>query len=391
MRDIRPHGADGSVSEHSIDVVHEVSQRDYYEVLGIPRDVDAGTMKKAYRKLALENHPDRNPDPEAAARFKEAAEAYSVLSDPEKRARYDVGGHAAVAGRGFDPAAFSEFGDIFGVLRDVFGVDIGSGSRHARPQRGDDLLFELALPFEAAALGVEQELRVPRMGSCEDCGGAGSEAGTGRKKCQECNGAGQVVFRQGFFSMARTCGRCRGEGSVFENPCKACRGAGRMPLERKLKIRVPAGIAEGQRIRVQGEGEPGMLGGPPGDLYVQVSVEKHDLFWREGFDLHLRLPVSFAQVALGASVEVPTLEGVTQLEIPAGTEAGDVIRVKGKGIKRLGATGRGDLLVHVRVRTPKRLSDKQAALLRKYADAVDESYDIREEKSLFDRVKDLLG
>ena len=368
-----------------------VSQRDYYEVLGVAKDVDASSLKKAYRKLAVELHPDRNDDPQATVAFKEATEAYGVLSDPEKRARYDVGGHAAVAGRGFDPSQFGDFGDLFGVFRDIFGADFGFGPRQARPQRGDDLLLELVLPFEDAALGIEKELRVPRMGACEPCGGNGAKPGTGRKSCTECGGSGQVVFRQGFFSMARSCGRCGGEGSVLESPCESCRGAGRVPVERKLKIRVPAGIGDGQRIRVQSEGEPGRLGGPAGDLYVQVRVEKHDVFWREGFHLHLRLPLSFPQVALGAHVEVPTLEGMTGLEIPAGTEAGEVIRVKGKGIRKLGASGRGDLLVHVRVRTPKRLSDKQKDMLRKYQDAVDESYDVREEKGLLDRVKDLFG
>jgi molecular chaperone DnaJ len=367
-----------------------LSQRDYYEVLGVARDVDAVTLKKTYRKLAVEYHPDRNPDAEASARFKEATEAYSVLSDPEKRARYDVGGHAAVAGRGFDPNAFTDFGDLFGVFRDLFGADFGG--RRSRAQRGDDLLYELVLSFEDAALGIEKELRVPRMGSCETCSGSGAEEGTGRKPCLECAGAGQVVFRQGFFSMARTCGRCSGQGSLLESPCKTCRGAGKLPVERKLKIRVPPGIDDGQRIRVQSEGEPGSLGGPAGDLYVQVRVEEHAYFWRDGFELHLQLPLSFPQVALGTSVEVPTLDGPTSLDIPAGTEAGEVLRLKGKGIRRLGSSGRGDLHVHVRVRTPKRLSDKQKKLLETYRAAVDEKYEVGEDKaSLLDRVKDIFG
>jgi molecular chaperone DnaJ len=370
-----------------------VSQRDHYEVLGVPRDADAATLKKAYRKLALQYHPDRNDDPSAAALFKEATEAYGVLSDEGKRARYDVGGHAAVqGGAGFDPSQFTDFADLFSVFSDLFGAGAGApGQRRSRPQRGDDLLYELVLPFQDAALGVERELVIARMNPCTACEGSGAEAGSGRTTCTECKGAGQVVVRQGFFTMSRTCGKCRGLGSELEHPCAACAGEGRVRGEKRLKIRVPAGIANGQRIRVAGEGESGYLGGPAGDLYVLITVEEHEYFWREGFDLHVQLPLAFPQVALGAKVDVPTLDGTVSVDIPPGTEGGEVIKLKGRGIRRLSGSGHGDLLVHVRVRTPKRLGDQQQKLLRQYADAGSESYDLREGKSFVGKIKDMFG
>jgi molecular chaperone DnaJ len=372
-----------------------VTQRDYYEVLGVARDVDAATLKKAYRKLALQYHPDRNDDAGAAVQFKEATEAYGVLSDENKRARYDMGGHAAVSGAGgFDPSQFSDFADLFSVFSDLFGAGPPGGAggpRRTRPQRGDDLLYELVLPFREAALGAEKELVIGRLNPCAACDGSGAEAGTGRTGCEDCKGAGQVVVRQGFFTMSRTCPKCRGAGTVLEHPCAACQGDGRVKGEKRLKIRVPAGIADGQRIRVGGEGESGAMGGPAGDLYVHIRVEKHEYFWREGFDLHVPIPLAFVQVALGARIEVPTLDGTLPLEIPAGTEAGEIIRLKGKGIRRLSGSGHGDLLVHVRVRTPKRLTDGQKTLLRAYADSLDESYDLREEKSILEKVKDMFA
>jgi molecular chaperone DnaJ len=374
-----------------------VRKRDYYEVLGVERDADPAALKKAYRKLALKYHPDRaGSDPQAEASFKEATEAYGVLSDPEKRSRYDAGGFAAVDGRGvpFDPTVFADFGDLFGAFRDIFGFDpsgFGAGPRRPRVHRGEDLLLEMELSFEEAALGLEKEVAVRRLATCSECGGGGARSGTSPVRCPECAGRGQVVMRHGFISVSRPCGRCRGRGSVIEHPCPTCDGQGSLPVEKRIKLKVPAGIAEGQRIRVAGEGSAGPGGGPPGDLYVVVAVAPHAYFERDGFDLHLQLPLSFPQVALGTKAEVPTLEGATTLTIPAGTEAGQVIRLREKGIKRLGSSGRGDLFVHVRVRTPKGLSGNQQALLREYAKSVDERYDVAEEKSLFSRVKDIFA
>lgn len=371
-----------------------MAKRDYYEVLGVSRDATDAELKTAYRRLAVRHHPDRSDEADAEERFKEATEAYGVLSDPASRARYDAGGHAAVggAGGGFDPTAFSDFGDLFGAFRDIFGMDFGGfggGGRGVRPTRGADLLDELAISFEDAALGTTCELAVARLDACTDCAGSGAETGTSRTACQACGGRGQLVHRQGFFAVSRPCPRCRGRGSVVESPCQACRGEGRVQVERTLRVRVPAGIDDGQRIRLAGEGEAGEHGGPPGDLYVEVRVQPHDVFVREGVDLHLSLPLSFPQVALGTTVSLPTLEGELELDVPAGTEAGDVLRVKGRGVPRVGRSGRGDLLVHVRVRTPRSLSKAQRKLLREYADATDESYSVGEEKSFLDRVKDM--
>lgn len=368
------------------------TRRDYYEVLAISRDADAGSLKKAYRKLAMQYHPDRNPEAGAAEKFKEATEAYAVLSDPDKRRLYDMGGHAAVeGGGGFDGGGYADLGDIFGgVLRDLFTGGGGGARRRSGPRRGEDLLFPLALTFEDAALGCGKELLVPNVADCEACTGSGAAPGTGRKTCTDCGGQGQIVARQGFFAMSRTCGRCRGTGQALEQPCETCRGEGRVPHDRSLKIRVPAGIAEGQRIRVQGEGEPGERGGTAGDLYVQVAVEQHEHFWREGFDLHVQLSISFPQAALGTRLDVPTLADPVSVDIPAGAETGQVLRLRGKGIKRLGGSGHGDLMAHVRVRTPKKLSADQADLLRKYAESMPEDGDLGE-RSIFDRVKDIFN
>jgi len=373
-----------------------VSNRDYYEVLRVSRSASATEIKKAYRRLALEHHPDRNPDdPTAAERFKEASEAYGVLSDPDKRSRYDVGGHAAVDGRGggFDPGAFQEFGDLFGVFSDIFGFDVGGrgGARARRPQRGDDLLYDLRLSFEDAALGTQTEVEVPRLEPCEECDGSGAEAGMSRTPCIECAGRGQVVVRQGFLSIGRPCPRCRGQGSLLDSPCAGCGGEGRRHAEKSIRVKVPAGVDDGQRIRLPGEGEAGPRGGPPGDLYVRLRVEPHEVFERRGADLHVSLPLSFPQVALGDEVSVPTLEGEADVRVPAGTESGDVIRLREHGVPRLGASGRGDLYLHVQVRTPKRLSSKQKKLLREYADQVDESYAIEGDRSLLDRVTDIFA
>ncbi len=372
------------------------TRRDHYEVLGVARDADPATLKKAYRRLAMQYHPDRNADPSAEAQFKEATEAYGVLSDPHKRRLYDAGGHAAVDGSGgpaFDPEAFADFSDLFGgVLRDLFGGGGGNpffgARRRTGPSRGQDLLYELVLSFEEAALGCERDLDLPGHLACDDCGASGAKPGTGDRACGDCGGQGQIVVRQGFFAMSRTCGRCRGTGRVLEAPCATCSGAGRVARERRLRVKVPAGISEGQRIRLHGEGEPGERGGPAGDLYVQVHVEPHEHFWRDGFDLHVQLAIAFPQAALGARLEVPTLQGEVELDVPAGAETGETLRVRGKGVQRIGSSGRGDLIVHLRVRTPKRLTSEQEAALRAYAESMDQASDLGE-RSLFDRVKDI--
>jgi molecular chaperone DnaJ len=370
-----------------------VDKRDYYEVLGVGPDADAAALKRAYRQLALKYHPDRNSeDPQADALFKEATEAYGVLSDPEKRHRYDRGGHAAVDGRGvgFDPSAFADFGDLFSAFNSIFGVDFG-GSRRPRATRGDDLLHELTVSFEDAARGAEREVRVPRHDECETCAGSGAEKGSGWRPCGQCGGRGQVILRQGFISLTQPCGRCRGRGSVLEKPCATCAGGGRVRSERVLKVRIPGGIADGQRIRLTGEGDAGALGGGPGDLYLLVNVQEHPIFRREGFDLHLTLPLAFPQAALGATVEVPTLDGPAPVDVAAGTESGDVVRLKGRGVRKLSQQGCGDLLVHVWVRTPKRLSAKQQKLLRQYAETLDERYDVAGEKGLLERMKNIFA
>ena len=380
-----------------------VSRRDYYEVLGVARDVDGPALKRAYRKLALKYHPDRNTeDADADTKFKEATQAYSVLSDADKRARYDRGGHAAVEGRGtaFDPNQFADFGDLFGAFRDIFGVDFGNvgggGQRRPRPTRGDDLLHEMSLTLEEAATGIERELTVPRLATCPECAGSGAVVGTGRRACADCGGRGQVVVRQGFFTLARTCGKCLGQGSVLEKPCKRCSGQGRVETERQLKVRVPAGIDEGQRIRLTGEGEAGTLGGPPGDLYILVRVEEHATFQREGADLHVVIPVSFPHAALGTTMEVPTLDGPVPCEVKPGTQPGDILRLRGKGLRRLGHAGNGDLLVHVRVRTPKRMSTEQIKLMNELASSLGPSSaaddeDDENDKGIFGRIRDMFA
>jgi molecular chaperone DnaJ len=341
--------------------------RDYYEVLGVPRNASEQEIKSAYRKLALQHHPDRNPgNHEAEEKFKEAAEAYSVLCDPDKRRRYDAFGHAGVSGTGgFDPTIFSDFGDILG---DLFGFGDLFGRRRAGPRRGADLRYTLELTFEEAAFGTETHIQIPRVESCAACQGSGSAPGTTPATCSACNGGGQVTFTQGFFSVSRTCGRCRGTGKIIANHCKECRGQGQVPAERKLQIKIPAGVDTGSQLRITGEGEAGSAGGPPGDLYVVVRVQEHAFFRREGSSLFCEMPISIAQAALGASLEVPTLDGgKTKVNVPEGTQSGAVFRVRNQGVPNLGARGKGDLHVSVRVVVPTRLTREQRKLMEQLA------------------------
>jgi molecular chaperone DnaJ len=349
-----------------------MSQRDYYEVLGVGRDAAEDEIKRQYRKLALQYHPDRNPDnPEAEQKFKEAAEAYDVLRDADKRARYDRFGHAGLngngGGHGFANAedVFAHFSDIFG---DLFGFATGSSRmRGPRPQAGADLRYNLSISFRQAAKGDEVTLRLPKKAACDECGGSGAAPGTRPETCRHCGGSGQIRQSQGFFQIAVPCPVCRGEGQVIPTPCPKCKGAGILQQVRELSVRIPAGVDTGNRLRLRGEGEPGLHGGPPGDLYVVVNVEQDKTFRRQGQDLVITHEISFVQAALGDRIEVPTLDDPVTLEIPRGTQGGEVFRLTDQGLPYLGHHQKGDLLVEVRVLTPTSLSKKQEELLREFA------------------------
>ncbi len=342
-----------------------MANRDLYEVLGVPRNASEQEVKSAYRKLALQFHPDRNPgDKGAEEKFKEAAEAYSVLGDADKRRRYDTYGHAGISSpgtAGFDPTVFSDFGDILG---DLFGFGDFFGRRRGGPQRGADLRYDLEITFEQAAFGTETNLKIPRLDNCKTCSGSGSAPGTKPSQCPTCRGAGRVTFQQGFFSVARTCGRCQGTGRVVTTPCKDCRGDGQIQVERVLQIKIPPGVDTGSQLRIIGEGEGGQGGGPAGDLFVVVRVQEHSFYRREGADLFCEIPISFTQAILGAQLEIPALDGsTTKLAVPEGTQTGTVVRLKGQGLARLGAKGRGDLHVAVRIVVPTKLTTEQRRLL----------------------------
>lgn len=349
-----------------------MSKRDYYDVLGVKRDAAEADIKQAYRRLAMKHHPDRNAeDKEAESRFKEAKEAYEVLSDARKRAAYDRFGHAGVdahaagaqgAGPGFDPN--DVFGDIFG---DVFGDIFSGGRRNQGPRtfRGADLRYGLTLTLEQAVFGDSITLRVPTLVACEVCHGSGAKKGSEAKTCTTCAGRGQVRMQQGFFTVQQPCPRCHGRGKVITDPCTNCDGQGRVEEEKALSVKVPAGVDNGDRIRLGGEGEAGPSGGPAGDLYVEINVKPHDIFERDGADLACEVPVSFATVAMGGEVEVPTLDGRVSLKIPAETQTGKVFRLRGKGVKPVRGGAQGDLLCRIEVETPAHLSKEQKELLRK--------------------------
>jgi molecular chaperone DnaJ len=345
-----------------------LSSRDYYEVLGVGRSATPEELKKAYRKLAHQYHPDKNPDnPEAEGRFKEASEAYAILSDAEKRAQYDRFGHAAFGnggghpfGQDFDP--FAAFGDLFG---EFFGGDLfgGRGRRRRGGQRGADLRYDLEVDFNVAALGGEEQLSIPKHKRCEDCAGQGGE----RITCARCGGQGQVVMQQGFFRVARSCDGCGGTGQALKRACGTCRGSGRVETLQSLSVRIPAGVDTGVRLRLSGEGEAGHDGGPPGDLFVVVHVRDHPLFQRNEADLLCEVPISIAQAALGCEVEVPTLEGVERIQVAAGTQPGEVVRLRGRGLPRLRGGPRGDLHYEINVEVPTKLSARQRELLAEFA------------------------
>jgi molecular chaperone DnaJ len=369
-----------------------VAQRDYYEVLGVPRNASEQEIKSAYRRLALKHHPDRNPgDTHAEERFKEAAEAYGVLGDPDKRRRYDAYGHAGVggaAGAGFDPTIFADFGDILG---DFFGFGDAFGRRRG-PRRGADLRYNLDLSFEEAAFGTEAQIKIPRAERCETCSGTGAAAGTEPVTCPTCRGAGQVTFQQGFFSVARSCGQCRGSGRIVAKPCPACGGEGQRRVEKTLQIKIPAGVDGDSQLRISGEGESGGLGGPAGDLYVVLRVAEHAFFKRDGTHLVCEMPIGVAQAALGATIEVPTLDGGrAKLNVPDGTQSGTVLKLKGQGVPALGGRGRGDLHVLVRVVVPRHLTSEQRKLFEQLVKTLPVPDLKDKDKSLLDRMKDFLG
>jgi len=373
-----------------------MAKRDYYEVLGVNRDADEETIKKAYRRLAMKFHPDRNPDnPRAEEEFKEAKEAYEVLTDSGKRAAYDRYGHSGIdpqAGMaGAAGAGFSSFADAFG---DIFG-DIFNQARGGRSSvyRGADLRYNLEVSLEQAARGTETKIRIPTYEDCETCGGSGAKPGTSPRTCPTCEGHGQVRMQQGFFSIQQTCPKCRGTGKIIVDPCPTCHGAARVKKQKTLSVKIPAGVDEGDRIRLSGEGEPGTNGGPPGDLYVQIRVKPHSVFQRDHDDLHCEMPISFATAALGGEIEIPTLDGSAKIRIPPETQSGKVFRLRGKGIHGVRSHEHGDLLCHVVLETPVRLTDRQKELLREF-EAINQKDSERHSpraKSWMDRVKEFFA
>jgi len=368
-----------------------MSKRDYYEVLGVERGASEDDLKKAYRRLAMKYHPDRNPDDESAEeKFKEASEAYEILTDPEKRQAYDQFGHAGVdpsqggGGFGFE----GNFGDIFGdVFGDIFGG--GRGGRGANgAARGADLRYNMQLDLEQAVSGDTVEVRIPVLATCDDCDGSGAAPGTSPTTCPDCQGAGQIRVSQGFFSLQQTCPRCRGQGRIVTDPCRSCGGAGRKERSKTLSVKIPAGVDTGDRIRLSGEGEAGMNGGPPGDLYVQIDVREHPIFVRDGRNLYCEVPISMVDAALGGELEVPTLDGRVKLKIPAETQTGKMFRLRGKGVTQVRGGGIGDLLCKVVVETPVKLTDRQKELLQELKASLDENAKHSpREKSWFDGVK----
>ena len=375
-----------------------MAKRDFYETLGVAKNASDEEIKKAYRKLAMKFHPDRNPDSKQAEdKFKEAKEAYEMLSDPQKREAYDRFGHAGVdpnvgggggTGAGFSGGFSDAFGDIFG---DIFGGG-GGGRQRGGPQvyRGADLRYNLDITLEQAANGFDTTIRVPSWDECDTCHGSGAKPGTSATTCGTCGGHGQVRMQQGFFSIQQTCPKCHGSGKVIADPCSPCAGSGRVKRNKTLEVKIPAGIDDGMRIRSTGNGEPGMNGGPPGDLYVEIHIKQHAVFQRDGDDLHCEMPISFAKAALGGEIEVPTLSGKVSFSVPEGTQSGKTFRLRSKGVKGVRSGFPGDLFCHVVVETPIKLTDRQKDLLREFEQLTAEggAKHSPQSKSWMDKVKE---
>ena len=379
-----------------------MAKRDYYDILGVPRNAGEDDIKKAYRKLAMKYHPDRNQGDKAKAseeKFKEAKEAYEMLTDPQKRAAYDQFGHAGVdpnmGGRGgAGPEGFGGFAEAFGdIFGDIFGGAAGGrrGGGGQQVYRGNDLSYAMEITLEEAARGKDTQIRIPSWDTCETCHGSGAKPGTSPKTCGTCNGSGTVHMRQGFFSIQQTCPNCRGTGKIIPEPCTTCNGAGKIKKQKTLEVKIPAGINEGMRIRSAGNGEPGTNGGPSGDLYIEIRVKQHDIFERDGDDLHCTVPVGLTTAALGGTIEVPTLGGNAEIELPEGTQHGKTFRLRGKGIKGIRSSYPGDLYAHVAVETPVKLTEHQRKLLKELDESLRKGGERHSpnEKSWADRVKDL--
>ncbi|RAS19676.1 molecular chaperone DnaJ [Microvirgula sp. AG722] len=381
-------------------VVNEaMAKKDCYDVLGLNRDASEEEIKKSYRKLAMKYHPDRNPDSkEAEEKFKEAKEAYEILSDGQKRAAYDQYGHAGVdpqAG-GAGGAGFGGFGDAFAdIFGDIFGGGRagGGGGGRSNVYRGSDLRYNLEITLEEAARGCEKQIRIPTMDECDVCHGSGAKPGTEAKTCSTCGGVGQVRMQQGFFSIQQTCPTCHGSGKQITDPCRACNGAGRVKKQKTLNVKIPAGVDDGDRIRLAGEGEPGTNGGPHGDLYVVTQIRQHAVFQRDGTDLHCEMPISFTSAALGGEIEIPTLDGAAKIRIPPETQSGQVFRLRGKGIKALRGSQHGDLMCHVLIETPVKLTERQKELLREFESISLDAPGTHnpKAKSFMDKLKDFFG
>jgi len=376
------------------------NQRDYYEVLGVSRTAAVEEIKSAYRKAALKWHPDRSPEnkAEAEVKFRECTEAYSVLSDAQKRQMYDTYGHAGLSGagggQGFDNTVFQDFHDIFGDFfgfEDLFGGGDGRRGRR-RAQRGADLRYDMSLAFEEASAGVTTKIKLPRQEYCEACNGTGAKKGTGVQACQTCAGRGQLAYQQGFFTITRTCPACQGAGQIVKERCPECRGQGRLEREKTIELRIPPGVDTGTRLRVAGEGEPGPNGGPAGDLYVVLEVKEHPFFERRGADLYCTIPLSIAQATLGTELQVPGLNGEEKLKIPEGTQSSAIFRIKGKGLADPRGGGKGDLYYHVLVMTPTKLTRDQRKLIEQLGATMKvENKPADRNSSIFDKVKDIFG
>lgn len=377
-----------------------MSKRDFYEVLGVDKGASKDEIKKAYRKLAMKYHPDRNPDDaEAEAKFKEASSAAEVLLDDNKKSRYDQFGHAGVDGQGggFGGGGFGgggDFGDLGDIFGDIFGDILGGGRRGGGGRRrsaarpGNDLQMSVAVDFTEAAFGCEKTIQITRLADCGTCHGSGAKEGSKPVTCDMCGGMGEVRRQQGFFTVSQTCPKCQGSGQSISDPCGKCNGDGRTRKKTDLSVKVPAGIDHGQRLKLSGEGDAGIKGGPGGDLYVVIDIQEHELFERDGFDVHCTIPISFSKAALGADIEVPTLDGKVSVKVPPGTQAGKKMRLKGKGIQRLGGYGQGDQIMHIHVETPQKLSKEQEELFQKLSEFDNESSNPMS-RGFFDKVKDL--